>query len=256
MDFQCRVEVLKNFLKKAKMDLVTDLILHGADDKLFAKFSDVNSSMYCEIYEPSIKISKPGNIRIPSIKQVLSTLDRIDSDAIRIVSDETKFIMTDGSQVGKSKITLNQVDKEYIASNSRIDGKMGLFDKEALTYVNGRFKFEEGFEMDIGSLETSLKDAKAFDIERYFFSEDAGVLSCKIENVTLGNSYTRKLPTIAKIGTKTITPVVVGLGFRDIVNAISSEKEIKKIKMYVNDAVILLTNGISFYYCLHTVENK
>lgn len=238
------------------MDLVTDLILHGSEEKLFAKFSDVNSSMYCEIYEQNVKVAKPGNIRIPSIKQVLNTLSRIESDVIRIVSDETKFIITDGNKAGNAKINLNQVDKEYINSNQRIEGKIGLFDKEALTYVNGNYKFEDGFEIDVGMLDTVLKDAKAFDIERYNFFDEAEVLACNIENVALGNFFKRKLPTISKIGSKSIQSVIVGLGFRDIINAITSDKDIKKIKMYVNEAVVLLTNGINFFYCLHTVENK
>ena len=256
MDFQCRVEVLSKFLSKAKMDQVTDLILHGNEQGIFAKFSDVNSSMYIEIYEPGVKVAKSGNIRIPSIKQVLATLGRIESDVIRVVSDETKFIITDGNQVGKSKVNLNQVEKEYINSNSRIEGKLGLFNREELSYVSGTFKFEEGFELDIGVLDTILKDAKAFEVERYNFSEEAGVLACKIENVALGNFYNRKLPTIQKIGTNPIKPVIVGLGFRDMVNAISSDKDIKKLKVFFNEAVILLTDNTNFFYCLHTLENK
>jgi hypothetical protein len=238
------------------MDLVSDLIVHGDDKGLHARFSDANASMYCEVYEKQVKIVEQGNIRIPSLKRVLDSLDRIESDIVRVKSDEVAFIITDGTKVGNSTIKLLQADKEYINSYQRIDGKLDIFDCEKLTYVNGKYVFENGFEMDVGILSTILKDAKAFDIERYQFFEKDEILTCNIENVAIGDSFKRKLVTISKLGKTQIPLIILGLGFRDIVNSLSSDKEVKKVKLYFTDAVVLITDGMTFYYNIHTLENN
>jgi hypothetical protein len=45
----------------------------------------------------------------------------------------------------------------------------------------------------------------------------------------------------------------VGSGFREMVAAIEKGNELKNVKMYFADESILITDGVGFFYNLHTI---
>lgn len=265
MDFNIQSKVFKSFLSKCKLDkIVNDLMLQGDQNNLFARFTDNNNSMYCEVIEHSVKIKTPGNIRIASLEKVLSCLSRFQplddkKDAvIRIVSDENAFIITDGQAAGSSKVKLSQLgEAEFIESYQSIRDVKDALDKQNLIYAK-KYHFTDGFEVPMDSLLMLVKDAKAFGFEIYKFYEKDGILNCSIEDKTLGEAFNRRLITEGRIGTNPIPTSVVGVGFKEIVNAIDRDKigddeGKKKIKLYFNSDIILITDGSKYYYNLHTL---
>lgn len=261
MDFQIKSDSFRRFLTKCRLSgLIKDLMLQGSDGKLYARFTDTSGTMYCEVLENSVKITEAGSIRIIALDKLLSVINRSDSELMRVKSNDNLFVITDGNEVGKFRADLTQAgEAEYIESYQKVSGASGkIFDRESLEYVDGKYKFTDGFEVPLEMLQTILKDAKAFGFEVYRFSEKEGKLSCSIEDKATGEKFNRKVQVEKKIGNP-IEAVTVGMGFREMIGSLerdsSGDKNKKEIvKLYFNPSVLLITNGDNYYYCLHAIS--
>ena len=260
MDFQVNVEVFKQFLHKCMLSgLIQDLYLRSANGTLFAKFTNSNSNIYCEVYEKNLKITEDGEIRIAKLEQVYAVLNRIETDIIRVKSTDNLYIITDGSAVGRMKVELVPASgADCLQSYERLktydeDTSQKFFDQLNLTYFNGSIEYLSGYEVPVSALSTILKDAKAFKLEFYKFFVKNKILNCSIEDQTIGQCLNRKMQTIQQIGTGDIPMVMVGAGFREMVNAIEKESDRKNVKMYFAPKSILITDGVGFFYNIHTI---
>lgn len=267
MDFTINVDIFKRFLTRCMLSgLIKDLYLRGVNNALFACF-DSNQNMYCEVYEDKVQIKTPGYIRIANIEQLVAVLSRVEVDAssknstklVRIASTESLFVVTDGKKVGNLHVKLIPASgAEVLTSYANIkcfedNPAQKLFSKEKLEYMDGNVKYTRGYSIQLASLMTILKDAKAFKMEIYKFYLKEGVLMCNIEDQTEGSVFIRSLPTMEKIGTIDIPSVVVSAGFRQMISTLEKEGELASVKIYFEKESILITDGLSFYYNLHNV---
>jgi len=257
MDIEICTDAFYNFLCKAKLDkLVQDLRIQTKDNILFAKFMDVNNSMYCEIYERNLKIHETGEINISSLGKLLDSLSRINGKMIRIKSNKSHYIVTDATNVN---LKLTQSFTEELVDSYKKVANLGSahFVKENLTYLSGKTAYKNGFEVDLDDLLETLKDAKSFGFEIYEFSEEEKGLSCTIKSPTrdIQDKLTRKLNSAKKITEGKTVIYKVGAGFREIINAISKEKSDQKriIKIYFQEKSGLITDGEKYFYNLHQV---
>lgn len=258
IDFVIKVETFINFLSKCRFDkLVVDLHLTIKDGKLFARFSDINRNLYCEVVETGIKIIQEGSINIVNLSKLTNLLERVNSDLCKLIANSDKFIIYDGIKAGCSKLTLTQLgDVEYVESYKNIKDIPNLFDQAKLLYAE-KFQYQHGYEIPLDSLLMILKDAKAFGFEIYKFLEKDGMLMCSIEDKSLQESFVRNIITTSKIGTGVIPPtgVIVSTGFREMLTALDKikmeDKSQKTIKLYFTDSSVLLTDGKTYFYNLH-----
>lgn len=260
MDFQINVEVFRQFLNKCMLSgLIKDLYLRSFNGVLYAKFTNSSSNLYCEVYEKNLKITEEGQIRIAKLDQVLSVLSRIESELIRVKSTENLYVITDGSSVGKMKVDLVPAGgADLLESYERIkpydeNPDVKFFDKDELKYNGGKIEYKVGYEVPLSALGIILKDAKAFKLEVYKFFVKNKILNCSIEDQTVGQSLNRKMQTIQTIGEGEIPTVMVGSGFREMVQAIEKESERKNVKILFAEESILITDGSQFFYNLHTI---
>lgn len=261
MDFQITVDAFKKFLHKCQLSgAIKDLLLQSTNESLFAKFSDSNGKFYCEVYEKNLKITEAGTIRIAKLDQVLAVLSRTESEFIRVKSTENMYVITDGQAVGKMRVDLTPAGgADLLESYERIrplveDKTSAFFDKDALEYAGGKIKYGGGYEVPISALNTILKDAKAFKIELYklYVGKD-GLFTCAVEDQSTGQAFIRRIQTIQKLGDGTIPTVILGSGFREMVNAIEKESDKLNVKLLFAEESVLLTDGSTFFYNLHTV---
>jgi hypothetical protein len=258
MDFQINKQHFLAFLTKARIGgLVKDLNLQ-ATDKIFARFCDQHRTMYGEVYESNVKINEPGSIRIGSIDQVISVIGRSDGELLRVKLIENYFVITDGSKAGKFKARIATPGvAEFIESFQPIKDKPKQFSIADLSYIDGKYKYETGYEIPYESLTELLRDAKAFGFENYEFNEKDGILNCTIMNVGTKDSFIRRLLTIGKISDQPIPDVTVGHGFREIVSCLDKEiceKGKLAVKIYFNKISLLITNGVSYFINLHVKD--
>lgn len=269
MDFTIRVDIFRNFIGRCMASgLIKDLYLQGANNTLFGIF-ECNQNVYGEVYETRVKFATPGTIKIANLEQIMSVLSRVETDAsekvctkmVRVKSAETVFVITDGTEVGKMNVQLAPASAvEALASYATVSAYKGssqvFFDKNKLEYMDGNIKYTTGYEIPLTSLHVLLKDAKAFKMEIYKFKVNpkTGALQCLIEDQTIGNKFTRTLPVLSKIGDAPIPEVVVSSGFRQVVSALEKEGEVDKVTIYFHKDATLVTDGLSFFYNIHTIN--
>ena len=259
MDFTINRMKMVAYLTKCRLGgSIKDIVISGANDQISSRFADAHRTMYCELYEPDVRIAEKGVLKIGNIDQVISTINRSDSESIRVKLVGNYFLVTDGAKAGKFKAKISTIgDAEFIESFQSIKDKKDLFDREKLTYVGGKYAYETGFEIPHGSLSELLKDAKAFGFENYTFEEKEGILNCTIENRGTKDSFVRRLITIGKIGSGEISRVTVGAGFREMVTSLDKEVVDKgklALRMYFNKSTVLITNGTTYFYNLHVID--
>ena len=268
MEIQIRTVAFKQFLKRCHMPkVITDLVIQASDNKITARFGDVNHVIYGEIFEEDVKIVKEGLIRIVSLKQVIDVINRVETDIIKIVSNDKVFVITDGNTAGKFRTEMFQASEaEIIASFAVCEGKQP-FDRKAMTYSKMKFQYDSNIEVKIGTLNTIIADSKAFGLERYHFNlhqtKKAGTfLRCSIENGNSGDKFHR---TITNSGNgckiEDINEATFGQAFKDVVSALSGDKTIKKddkdvqkVLIYIHKEAMLLTDGKSYFYNLSAVD--
>lgn len=269
MDIQIETELFKKFLKRCNLNkLVNDLVIHASNGQLFALFCN-ESQLYCEVYETKLKIFKEGNIRVPELKKLINIINRAESKIIKIVSTDELFVITDGNAVGKFKAEIYQTSEaDTVASYEAIEQNGRRFDKNDFTYTRKKLQFKEAVEINIGSLNTLLKDAQAFACESYDFniheSKKLGkFLRCTIENGNTGEKFHRTVASKAyKCDIGDLPRAVFGNAFREIVQAISGEKSYGKEDknllnscfLYLIEEAMLITDGKSYFYVLSSVE--
>lgn len=269
MDILIKTENFLSFLNKCKLGgLVKDLIIWAQNDQIFAKLSDSHASMYCEIFEKGCKVKKEGSIKVATLDKLISVLSRAESELVRLVANETMFVVSDGEGAGKFRTDFVQSgEADFVESYQRIKNYQGkLLNKETLEYVDGKYKFEVGYEIPYESLQTIMKDAKAFGFELYKFKEetkkDGGetLLTCVIEDKSLGEKFTRKMLVDKKIGTEALETCVVGTGFKEMIGSLDkdymtngNEKAKRSYKIYFHKNAILITEGQNIWYVLHTL---
>lgn len=270
MDIQIETELFKKFLKRCNLNkIVNDLVIQASGNQLFALFSDVSNQMYCEVYEPKVKIFKEGNIRVPELKKLVNIINRAESKIIKIVSTDEIFVITDGNAVGKFKAEVFQTSEaDTVSSYEAIEQNGRRFDKTALTYTGKKLQYKEAVEINIGSLNTLIKDASAFACESYKFNihetkKLGAFLRCTIENGTTGEKFHRVVSNNGyKCNIEDMAEATFGNAFREIVQAISGEKsgdkdskeQIGKCFLYTIEEAMLITDGKSYFYNLNSVE--
>lgn len=278
MDIQVKSNDFQRFLKRCHCnDLIKDLVIQADDDGIHARFSTKEKTLYGEIYLPDIAAKKEsGTLKIPRVKQLLSTVARINSDIVRIVTRDAddgshEYCITDGVGVGKIKTRMLQTDDANVVESydSLLDGKM--FDTETLEYVS-KVKYENGCKVDYAMLSEVLKDSKAFGYEVYRFytkttkkdNEEKTFLMCAITNEHTQETFNRTIAENNFIGDpKKIPDCYVGGGFREIITALigTVDKETGEetntpvnVSMYFDENAILLTDNKTFYFNLNTLE--
>jgi len=271
LDFIINTKIFMDFLKKCRVGgLVKDLIIWGQNDCIFSKFSDQHLTMYGEVYEKNVKIKIEGSIKIVVLDKVIQVLSRAESEIIRVVSNTNMFMITDGDKAGKFRSEFVQSgEAEFVNSYNKIkDAPKTIFQKDSLQYKN--FNFENGFEIPYESLQTILKDAKAFGFESYKFKEDknkdgVSILSCVIEDRSIGEKFTRKMIINKKFTDVDMKPVLIGTGFKEMISSLDKEIEIKgddknkllkNYKLYFHDVAVLITDGIDVFYIINSIQEN
>jgi len=170
-------------------------------------------------------------------------------------------MVVDGGKVGNLNVKFTEIkDEESVESYVRIENSNIKFDHEKLDYLNGKIMYKNGFVVPTESLQTIVKDSKAFGMEFYNFKINKdGILVCEIEDKSTKDRFTRLVPTIEKIGGD-FQPCSVGMGMKEIVSAIEDgfttekkEDPRRNVKIYFEEKSILLTDGVSYYYNFHTL---
>lgn len=280
MDIQVNPNEFQNFLKRCSCnDLIKDLVIQADNGELKSRFCTKEKTMYGEVYLPEITCNADGVLKIPRLKQLLSTVARYESELVRIITKEPadgstpEYCITDGVGVNKIKTNLLQTSDAVVVESydSLSNGKM--FDKNTLEYL-GQYKYENGCRVDYDMLVEVLKDAKAFNYEVYKFyiktvnkknQQPKTYLMCSITNEHTQESFSRTLAETNFIGDPTKIPeVYIGGGFRQVVTGIMSSINLKPddgdkpkkpiINLYFHEMSILLTDGKTFFFNIHTME--
>lgn len=282
MDIQVNPNDFQNFLKKCSCnDLIKDLVIQADEKGLMARFCTKEKTLYGEVYLPDITVNADGVLKIPRVKQLISSVSRFNSELVRIITKEPsdgstpEYCITDGVGINKIKTNLLQTSDAVVVESydSLSNGKM--FDTQTLEYL-GQFQYENGCKVDYDMLVEVLKDAKAFGYEVYRFftktvkkkdQDPKTYLMCSIINEHTQESFNRTIAETNFIGDPAKIPeVYVGGGFRQIVTAIMSsittvkvdenteEKKKPIINMYFHEMSILLTDGKTFFFNVHTME--
>lgn len=258
MDIQINAESFKQFLLRCALGgIVRDLVIHTApNNRIVSRVTDKMVTMYAEVYQDGVKITEEGNIRVPNLKKLIDTVNRTDSEIIRIKSNTDAFVLTDGTGVGKIHSNMAQSsDAEIVESYQAIDGVLDYFNKDNLTYNRGKINYEHGVELAVGTLQDVVDDAKAFSYETFKMTPAKGTLKCRIENNSTGENFTRTIADKDFIGSLDSIPVtMVGLGFKEMIKAIKDSNPKEKIKLYIHDQAWLLTNGKDYFFNINTME--
>ena len=278
MDIQVNTNDFQNFLKMcACNELIKDLVVQADENGLHARFCTKEKTMYGEVHLKDITLNSSGVLKAPRLKQLSATVGRVNSDIFRIVTKEpadgsTPMVcITDGVGMNNVKTNLLQAgDAVIVESYDSLNHNKVMFDPKTLYYIIFDGSYENGCRVDTDMLAEVLKDAKAFDSETYKFTvktvkkkdqELKTFLVCSIVNDMTQESMTRTIADGNFIGDPTKIPeVYVGGGFRQIITGILSS--IKKsddtqkpvLNIYFNEMSILVTDGKSFFFNLHTLE--
>lgn len=276
MDIQVKSDDLQRFLKRCHCnDLVKDLLIQADEKGLVARFSTKEKTLYGEVYLPNITCNESGTLKIPRVKQLFAMIGRVGSGVIRIITrdseDGHEFVMTDGIGVGKIKTRMLQTDDATVVESydSLPDGQM--FDTANLHYVIPDIHYENGCKVDYSMLMELLKDSKAFGYETYKFYTKTSkqnkktYLMCSIVNEHTQETFNRTVADGNFIGNADMIPeCIVGGGFREIVTSLigtvdknSGEEEHTpvSVNMYFHENSILITDGKTFYFNIHTMES-
>ena len=267
MDIQIDTDLLKRFLKRCYMNgLVTDLVIQASDGKMFSLISEPSTLFYNEIYETKLKIFKDGLIRVPDLKKLINIINRAEGNIIRILSTGDLFVITDGNGIGKFRAEVFQVSEaDTVSTYDAIEANGRRFDKENYTYTSKKLQYNEAVEIQIGSLNTLIKDAHAFACESYNFNihktkKQGTFLRCTIENGTTGEKFHRVISNKGhNCNIEDISEATFGNAFKEIIIAISGEKsndkeDNSKCLMYIIEQAMLITDGKSYFYNLNSVE--
>lgn len=278
MDIQVKSTDFQRFLKRCHCnDLIKDLFIQADDKGLVARFSTKEKTLYGEVYLPNITMNSDGTLKIPRVKQLFSMVGRVNSDIIRLITRDSEdgsheFCITDGVGVGKIKSRMLQTDDATVVESydSLPDGQM--FDTANLHYVIPDIHYENGCKVDYSMLTELLKDSKAFGYETYRFyvksakkgKDSKTYLMCSIVNEHTQETFNRTIAEGNFIGdAEKIPECTVGGGFREIVTSLigtvdkSSGEEQNtpvNVNMYFHENSILLTDGKTFYFNIHTME--
>lgn len=272
LDFTIQTKFFMDFLKKCRIGgLVKDLVIWGQNDLIFAKFSDQHGTMYGEVYERNAKVKVEGSIKVAVLDKLIGVLSRAESEIIRLVSNANMFMITDGDREGKFRSEFVQSgDADFVNSYQKIkDSSKKIFQKDSLEYIE-KYKFENGFEIPYESLQTILKDAKAFGFESYKFKEDKNkegksVLACVIEDKAVGEKFTRKMIVSKKFTEEAMKPVLIGTGFKEMISSLDKDVEVKgedkgKIsrtyKLYFHEIALLITDGTDVFYVINSINES
>ena len=266
MEIQLNTVALKQFLKRCYIpNLIEDLVIVANDGKLTARFGDSNHVIYGEVYETSVDIKKDGVLKITELKKLIDVMNRVDTDAVKIMSTDKVFVITNGVTQGKFRTEMFQAsDAEIIASYSSIKDKHP-FDKNNMTYTRSKFKYDKGIEVKIGMLNTLIADQRAFEVPTFTFNTKktkkyGTQLRCSFENQHTGSTFHRTITDTAHVGEIDKFPTVTYGGiFIDVVKALNGDKSIKKdsndvqkIYLYFHDMCMLITDNKSYYYNIST----
>lgn len=265
MDFQINRLKFLAFLTKARVGgIIKDLLIQSDGNKILAKFCDQHRTMYGEVYESEVKVVEQGSIKLGSIDQVISVINRSDGETLRIKKIENYFAITDGAKAGKFKARIACPGvAEFIESHQPIKDKTNHFSVDKLAYIDGKYKYEAGYEIPYEALTELLRDGKAFGFDNYEFTEKENkektgkMLTCTIMNVGTKDSFIRNLVTIGKLSETDIPDVTVGHGFREIISSLDKEVVEKgklAVKIYFHKVSILITNGVSYFINLHVKD--
>jgi hypothetical protein len=253
MKITIKTDVLLSFLKKCLLPKLTkDMVLFAKDKGIYARLADKDKSFYFEVYEDSsLKVTEEGFIAIANLEKVIACLQRIRGDVVAIKSNESEFLITDGTKPIKFMQITEEVVESYI--------KKQIFKKDSLTYVED-CKFERGIEIEFEQLNEILGDAKAFGIESYNFYATGDDCFCKIEDKQLNQNIKSKLKIIKQIADESIYNVSIGIGFREIITVLGRDKKQEKqedkniIQIFTATQAILITSPArKFFYCLHCI---
>lgn len=254
MKVTIKTEALLNFLKKCLLPKLTkDMVLFAKDNMISARLTDKKKSFYFEVYQKKdIKVNEEGYITIANLEKVIACLQRLRGDVVAIKSNETEFLITDGSKPVKFMQITEEVVESYV--------KKKYLDHENLTYLDGQIKFENGVEIEYEVLNELLGDAKAFGFEKYNFYVSGEECWCKIEDIHLNQSLKSKLKIVKYMNDNKIYNVTVGIGFREMITALAKEKSKEKqedkniIQIFTSQQVILITTAErKQFYCLHCI---
>lgn len=265
MDIQVSCEQFQKFIKRCYCGgLIKDLVLQASDGQLLSKFATKAKDFYAEVYLENVDVIEEGVIKIPNLKKILDVISRIESDYIKIKSNEEVFIITDGSGVGKLRVSMLQTSEaEIIESFHDIKNLGKMFDTEKLHYVIADINYENGCEITHGAISEILKDAKAFGYEIYNFKtkelkrKNKGKtmqLRCCIVNQHTTEKLQRVISEDNFLGDPGEIPeCILGKGFREILDGICGEDK-EMVQFYFTENSCLLTDGKSYFYNLHTLE--
>lgn len=257
MDLEIKTQGFKSFLSRCNLEkIVDDLVIEAKGGNISAMFAPPDATIVCEVSEPLSRCFEEGEVKIPFIANLISQVNRIDesSEVIRIVTSNEKIIITDGKVANKSSIKVTQVaDKQFVKSYQRFISGMPTWIK-APNYKFMDSEYNVGLELTVDSVQTILKDAKAFGYEIYVFNEKDNLLNCTIKTKSkdLSDSFNRKVPIITRIGDGAIPQVQLGFGFREVMKAFC-EKDVKVVKIYFHEKSVMITDGIKSFYNLTTV---
>ena len=270
MEITIKSGVLCSFLERASCDkLVKDLRIQcDSDNTMSTMFGTVDKNFYGELICKDVIVNQSGVVEIPNLKTVIDILGRTDSESnVKMLTRETdttsEFCITDGNDINKMMVVLQQCGMNKPISFTTLDGDMASLDKDNLVFKQS-IKYENGFNVDVNILNEVQKDASAFGYENYKFvvskKNDKPILKCNIMNFHSGEKFVRVLASNTAIGDYTkINEVVVGSCFKEVLKTIKNTMEktedknnAPSIKMYIDDMCILLTDGKSFYYNIAT----
>lgn len=272
MDIKVKAEEMLRFLKRCNVSgLIKDLIFQTDGESLVARFATKERYMYGEVYIPSVVVKEQGTLSVPRIKALIDVTARLDDGLIRIVTSESADVPSFALTNGKANVKLMQIDDAGICeSNDSIPEDKVMFDKDTLQFAGGAVEYKNGCEIEYGMLNEILKDASAFNYERYEFkvktTKTGTQLVCSIVNEHTNEKFTRVVADGGFIGdVGKIPSVIVGGGFKEIIKTIVSSPEpldeAKKdqqprIKMYFDAMSVLITDGRTFFYNLNTYDEK
>lgn len=272
MEITIKSGTLCSFLKRAYCEkLVKDLRIQcDTDNTMTTMFGTVDKNFYGELICKDVIVNKSGVVEIPNLKKVIDIIGRTDSEStVKMLTRETdtsaEFCITDGNDINKMMVVLQQSGFDKPVSFTTLDGDLNSLDKDNLIFKQS-IKYENGFKVDVNILNELQNDAAVFGYECYKFvvgkKNDKPVLKCNIVNYHTGEKFVRNLASNTAIGDYTkINEVVVGSCFKEVIKSIKNTVEksddktvVPSIDLYIDDMCILLTDNKSFYYNIATVD--
>ncbi len=265
MDITVNTAKFKDFLQKCYCGGdIKDLIIQiDSENGMSARFINVQRDRYGEVYLSDLRIVRDGVVRIADLKNLIDCINRTDADLIRMVATEDDIAITDGGDIGTMRVILAQGGiADLIQSNQGLQEAGKIFDKDTLTYVKIRQQYTAGCEVTSSLIYELLKDAKVFNCETYTFRLRNNARGSQLIGTVrkpTGEKFERVIADAGIIGELPLDMTyTVGSGFRGFMDAAIGKKRDKDdaniIKIYFNEYSILITDGVSYFYNLHTSE--